>query len=193
MRLIIVRHGETHANAKKIMQGHGHGRLSRKGGEQVRALAEALKPEEIDVIYTSDLRRAVNTAGAIARFHNAKIRHVKALREMRLGRYEGVSWKDFSQDLASSKPRQSFRPEGGESFADLKRRVKPFATGLHARHSNQTVLISTHGFTIRCLLSIYLGMPLDEAISTHQRNAGFVILEVGKNSARIVRDEMTLQ
>jgi len=62
MRLILIRHGETIENKKRIVQGHTHGTLSKNGIKQTRLVAKRLSDLKIDVIFTSDLRRAINTA-----------------------------------------------------------------------------------------------------------------------------------
>ena len=73
-KLIIVRHGETEENAKRITQGHLNSQLSEKGKEQAQKLALRLKDEKIDCCYSSDLDRCMNTAKKIIELHsNSKI------------------------------------------------------------------------------------------------------------------------
>lgn len=192
MRLIIVRHGETEENRKNVIQGQRHGRLSRTGRSQVERLAAMLKDEKIDFILSSDLRRAVHTVSAIARFHEAPVHHVKALREISMGVYEGKEYRLFDSDvMASGLHRARFRPKGGESYEDLRKRLKRFSKGVYKKYGDKTVLLSTHGTTIRCLLSIYLDIPLERAAGIHTRNAGAIILNVGESSVSVIRDEMT--
>ncbi|MEJ2267962.1 MAG: histidine phosphatase family protein [Nanoarchaeota archaeon] len=82
MKLIIVRHGETEENLKKIWQGHLQGKLTKKGIEQAKKLANRLKDEKLDVIFSSDLDRASDTAKEIAKFHSeVPIYLVEDLRE----------------------------------------------------------------------------------------------------------------
>jgi phosphoserine phosphatase len=191
IRLIIVRHGETEGNRRMIMQGQRHGRLSQNGKEQVKKLGVRLKDEKISIIYSSDLRRAVHTTREISKFHSAPVHHVKALREMRLGVYEGKSWKLFSEHIKSKKIRSKFRPRGGESYVDVRRRLKRFTSGLYKKYPNGTVVLSTHGIAIRCLMSIYLGTPIEKATQYHTRNAGILILDVRKSKVRVILDDIT--
>ena len=72
MRIILVRHGETEDNKKRIIQGHLPGKLSDKGIEQARKVANRLKNEKVDYIFSSDLDRAKSTAEEIAKFHQEK-------------------------------------------------------------------------------------------------------------------------
>jgi len=90
MRLIITRHGETEENKAGIMQGHLPGVLSELGKEQARKLAERLKDEKIDLIISSDLARALDTAKTIAKFHpDIDLVLDERLRERFLGEFEG--------------------------------------------------------------------------------------------------------
>jgi broad specificity phosphatase PhoE len=80
MKIIMVRHGETVENTKHIIMGHRHGTLSRKGRAQARAVARKLRNQRIDVIFSSDLGRARETAKQIARYHRVPVVYTKALR-----------------------------------------------------------------------------------------------------------------
>ena len=97
MILIITRHGETIENKQGIMQGHLPGTLSEHGIEQAKKLAERLKEEKIDFIYSSDLARAADTAKEIAKFHpNISINFTKELRERNLGELQGRKASEFA-------------------------------------------------------------------------------------------------
>ena len=65
--LFLVRHGETEFNKKEIIQGHVDSRLTDLGHEQIRQIAEKAKELDIDVLISSDLRRAEETAKVISK------------------------------------------------------------------------------------------------------------------------------
>ena len=69
MKIIITRHGETIENQEGIIQGHLPGTLSSKGLEQAEKLAERLKKEKLDYIFSSDLARSADTTKIISRYH----------------------------------------------------------------------------------------------------------------------------
>jgi broad specificity phosphatase PhoE len=69
MRLILTRHGETEENKLGIVQGHMQGTLSKEGIHQAEKLAERLRKEKIDAIFSSDLKRAVDTSKIILSYH----------------------------------------------------------------------------------------------------------------------------
>ena len=108
MRIILTRHGETEENKAGIIQGHLPGVLSDLGKEQARKLAERLKNENIDLIISSDLARAADTAREVAKFHKGiEIVLNEKLREL--------DFKDF-QD----KPRKNLNiPENRASWDSL--------------------------------------------------------------------------
>lgn len=66
-KVILVRHGQSLGNAKRVLLGHTDLDLSELGYRQAEATAEALKDEKIDVVYSSDLKRAMSTAVPHAR------------------------------------------------------------------------------------------------------------------------------
>jgi len=150
MRLIIVRHGETEDNRKRILQGHLPTELSKKGFEQAEAVATRLSGRDLDVIYTSDLPRARQTAEIISKYHpNTKMVLDKRLRERDFGDYAGkvidsITWPS---DPNTKIPR-------GESLADQRRRLKEIYEEILEKHANDTVLLVTHGGSILLLMSV---------------------------------------
>ena len=69
----IIRHGETNWNKEEIIQGHKNSKLSKKGKQQARNVGKKLRDYEFDVIYSSDLNRALDTASYINKYHNQVI------------------------------------------------------------------------------------------------------------------------
>ena len=102
--VLLLRHGETEANAAGVLQGQSESDLTARGKRQAAALGEALKArvsnENIRVsptIYASDLRRASDTAQAVAdAIGGASVACDPRLRERRLGPFQGISNASFS-------------------------------------------------------------------------------------------------
>lgn len=163
MRVILTRHGETHENVKKISMGQGiDGSLNEEGMAQARKLARRLKEEKIDVVYVSDLTRAVNTAREVLSFHpSAKMITTPLLRERNLGIYEGgpnVRWKEAMRQ--SPLPFHVFQPPGGESYAELHNRVGTFFDSLFENHRNDTLLLVSHTGALTMLLLKLMDKPI---------------------------------
>jgi broad specificity phosphatase PhoE len=147
MKLILIRHGETTDNAAGILMGHRHGKLSPAGIEQAEKLGERFKNEKIDFIYSSDLLRVKDTIGEITKYHpHVLVVCHEILRECSLGIFEGKHKDEIHRAvLESGLSRQQFRPDGGESRIDFKRRVGKFIKYLLAVHTdNETILVGTH-------------------------------------------------
>ena len=173
MKLIVVRHGQTTENAQNIIQGQLPGTLSQKGIEQVKATAEKLKSVQLDAIYCSDLARCVDTAAIIARYHpNQKIVYTKLLRERKGGNLEGqVLNTAYWESLPGTEQSRRY-PGGGESWEDVKTRVKPFLNKLFVDHQKDTVLLVTHGGVIRSIRAYMENIPLSELDNDGNPNAG---------------------
>lgn len=190
MKLIIVRHGETEENVKGIRQGHLPGKLTEKGREQARKLAERFRYEKIDAIFSSDLKRAKDTAKEIARYHNIPVQYTEKLREISGGIYEGKPKEELHEAREKSrKTKLEFRPEEGETFEELKERVKNFLEELKKKYKGKTVLICSHGNYIETLLGILLKRPLEKSLEIKQSNAAVNIVEAkdsGEHEVRVI-------
>lgn len=157
MRLILVRHGETIENQKGICQGQMEGTLSDNGIEQAKRVAEFLKSEKNDVIYSSDLRRAVNTANEVAKhFPNSPFHQDKRIRERYFGLFQGKLFPENRKNLVI--------PPDAESDIALFQRVNEFYNEIIEKHLNHNVLIVSHGVTLRAMLAIIQNQPNIDSI-----------------------------
>ncbi|NDV25935.1 histidine phosphatase family protein [Desulfovibrio sp. JC010] len=160
--IILIRHGEIEG-AKGRAVGQIDLPLSEKGLIQSAQLAESLASFRPSHIYCSPLSRTVQTASFIEKQCGMEAVHVPEIKEISLGNWEGQSFSD----IKSSNPEEftqrgadlaGFRPRGGESFNDLKKRVADFLRELDEEGPLMTV---THAGVIRTVLHIVLGFPLD--------------------------------
>ena len=95
--LLLVRHGETDWNRDRRFQGHADPPLNETGREQANALAEELAGEEIELVYTSDLQRARETAQIVGARLGAGVVPLPALREIDVGEWQGLTWPEIEQ------------------------------------------------------------------------------------------------
>lgn len=185
MKLILVRHGETEENVKKIMQGHTHGKLTQAGIEQAKKVALRLKNEKIDKIYSSDLQRCVDTTKEIIKYHpETKIEYTPELREQKKGIYEGKTVSEMDEDArkAGIHPYE-FKPEGGESWPEMTQRMTKFIHKI--THEHKTALIISHGGAIRSFLIKLLNVPEEKWNEYKHGNTAVTILEINKNNQKI--------
>lgn len=182
MRLILVRHGESEHNAKEIMQGHLHSELTKRGKEQASKTAKALKDEKIGVIFSSDLKRASQTAAIINKYHKLDIKHLKDLRERSFGKFEGKHYSVLLEAVKKSgKAYHEFRPELGESCLDICKKMVCFLNYLLIKHSNQTVLVVTHGGNILELIFYLTKTPREQYEKYKPSNSSITIFAIDKN------------
>jgi len=192
MRLIIVRHGESEWNRIHRYQGQLDAPLSDLGLRQAEALAERLKNEQLDFIYTSRLQRAARTAEAIARYHaGTPLGQSEALLEIHHGEWQGKYAHEILAQYADGlrewreHPTRSQMP-GGESFSNVLKRTLDFKEELIARHADQTVLVSTHDVIVKILVADALGMNMDRINRIWVTNASISVVEYGDDLPYLV-------
>ena len=167
MRLILVRHGETVWNAEHRYQGMTDLPLSARGTLQARALAARLAAEPIDLIYSSDSKRAWQTAEEIATIQGAKVLREPRLREMSFGIWEGLTYPELRERYPKAlaewqREILGTAPPGGESLGELAVRVEAMLDDLRGLDEIETVLLVSHGGPLRVLLCLALGLaPAD--------------------------------
>jgi broad specificity phosphatase PhoE len=178
LRLILVRHGQTDANLYRVLQGQSDGPLNPTGLQQADRLAQCLKDFAIDQILSSPLRRAGETAAAIARYHDLPVKTEVLLREWNCGVLDGLPAEAFQKMLKEYHgPLSLFRPEGGETLAEVRQRAAEFLGQLTASHEGQTVLACSHGDFMRALMSLLQQIDLEQASEIFFANASYTILE----------------
>lgn len=185
MKLLIVRHGQTAANLESVVQTEDS-RLSKTGRKQAQALARHLKDERIDAAYFSDLPRAAETADIILSFHrNAKRTPAKELREKDSGAFAGKPYEAYHRARKTSGVSFfEFRAEGGESIADVQRRVASLYEALRAQHKDETVLLVSHQGTIVTLLLYLLEKPFENYADYRMDNTALTVVEVNEGGDR---------
>ena len=151
--LLLVRHGETFDNANQIMQGQSQGELNEKGIEQARETRDKLRHEPIDVLMSSDLKRAIDTCRIIAEPHGKPVVETPLLRERDWGSFTGR----FIPDLKGLE-----WPDDIETTEQMYGRGKQFLAWIRSHYDGQTLLVVGHGIINRVLLSIVSGKPMNE-------------------------------
>lgn len=156
MRIYLVRHGQTSWNIEGKLQGHADIELNELGQAQADGLREAFRGVEVDRILSSDLRRAVTTAQAIADVTGATIRQRTDLRERSFGQWEGADVREAARLTLEMSLEQGIstsfvRPPGGESFADVWERVGPFVEEL--AETDDRVAVVAHGGSCAAMLA----------------------------------------
>jgi phosphoserine phosphatase len=160
---LLARHGESDWNASHRWQGHADRPLTERGREQARALAERLEHFELDAVYSSDLRRAVDTATAVARAQDLEVVELPELREVDVGSWSGLTRAEAEERFPEgvARWREGFPGwDDGESYEELAERVLGAVLGIAQAHDGERVLIVSHGGPIRALHAAALGLDV---------------------------------
>lgn len=177
-----MRHGQTSWNQEGKYQGHSDISLNERGIKQGNLVAKRLANEKISAIYSSDLLRAQQTAEAIAEYHGLSVITKPEFREINFGIWEGLTYQEIMEDWSEiltamySKPGEIGPPQG-ESFQVVKQRVTRSLQECIAEHQEQTIVLVSHGGTMRVLLCAALGIGLDKMWSMRQDSSAINIIE----------------
>lgn len=199
LRLILVRHGETHWNRERRIQGGlSDTPLSETGKKQAERLARAFAGEKISAVYSSPLQRALDTAQAIVRPHGLEARVVPALREIDVGQLEGMLLTTLGTNLYQLLVRQQegdwVNSPGGESLGDLEKRVWAVVENIAAEHRDNIILVS-HYFVTLTIICRALGMPLTslERLRVSPGSKSILDFERGKPLLTLFNDTCHLE
>ena len=166
--LLLVRHGETDWNRDRRFQGHADPPLNETGREQAHALAAELTSEGIELVYTSDLARAVETAEIVAARLGADVRSMRDLRVIDVGEWQGLTWQEIEErypDGARSWRARGYGWETGETYEELGDRVVAALRRIASDHPEERVLVVGHGGTIRATRAFIEGLSVPESRS----------------------------
>jgi broad specificity phosphatase PhoE len=164
--LLLARHGETDWNSERRWQGHVDRPLNGRGREQARALAAELVGRTIDAVYSSDLLRARETAEIVAAELGLQVRVDPRLREVDVGSWSGLVHTEIeASDPAGFRRWQDGGKgwEQGESYEEMGARVVAAVLELAAAHPGETLLVVTHGGSIRACRATAAGLTYGES------------------------------
>jgi probable phosphoglycerate mutase len=155
MHLYIIRHGQSHVNLKEWDSGNTDEGLTELGRRQAAALAEWLPKhvKQVDAIYSSTMRRALETAEPLSKAYDLALNFEDRLREIGNNRWDHTAWpnddlpRDYAEYWSSERPFSTVTPyiEGGETFIHFRARVGLFIEELVEMHLGEVILAVCHG------------------------------------------------
>jgi alpha-ribazole phosphatase len=180
--IYLLRHGEIAGAAGRRFVGHLDVPLSVRGERQCVRQAERLRTVPLAAVIASDLERARRSAEIIAAPHGLRPQIVPALREMDMGRWDGLTAAEIGERepgafAAWMAHIGEFAFPGGESVPALLARAWPAFEALTRTFAGRSIAIVAHGGTNRALLCQILGLPLGRILGLGQDYGALTVLE----------------
>ena len=178
--MILIRHGETDYTLQKRYCGFSDPPLNNRGREQAKALADRFKTDRIDVVYSSDLERALRTAEKV--FAGKSVRRSANFREVNFGIFEGMKYEEIVEkhprlyDRWLENPAECKIP-GGETLRVLEERVNAGLLSILSKHKGKIVVLVTHCGPIRVVLSGIMGLDPSKFWGIAQGTAAVNIID----------------
>lgn len=191
-RLYLMRHGQVVNHHEFRYNGHFDVDITDAGVLQMERLSGFFSKERLSAVYSSDLQRAVKGAVIIGERLGLKPVKVRALRELHLGRWEGLTrdeaaerypeeaWFSF-KDLATGKLKE------GESLEELKKRVMPAIDGIIGKHAGGAVAVVAHGGVNRVILSDAMRLPLANFFRIEQDYGCLNVIDCFHDGVKVVK------
>ena len=194
--LVLVRHGSTQHSAQRRFSGRNDLPLDESGQRQARALAaRAPALGDVAAVISSPLRRAVQTAEAIASALGLEVEVSDGLAEVDFGEWEGMTMREVHaahpEQMAAWAASPDIAPPGGESFTALTRRVRRARDAVIAAHPGERVVVVTHVSPIKTLVRLALDAPPSSLFRIHLDTASVSAIDYftdGTASLRLLND-----
>ena len=184
-RVLLLRHGETLLNSESRYSGQRDSPLTPRGQAQQGRLRARLAADRIGRVVSSDIARCAALAAAIAADHGLTAEADPAFREAGFGDWEGLTYaeamgRDRAAMVAFNRDTVRVAPPGGETLLALEARARPAFDALVKAHKDRegSLLLVSHGGTLRALLCSLLQIPLDRHWTLNVDSASLSILDV---------------
>ena len=186
---MLIRHGQSTWNRERRVQGQLDPPLSEEGRQQARRLGHRLAGRRFAGFYSSDLKRAFETAEAVAAATGAQPKPDESLREIYLGEWEGLRTEEIAARFPEAWAHWVKEPDwdlvpGGERAADFEARVAAAIDEIFQRHEHGDVLVVTHGGVIQIALQRIVGNQSQGLFPFKIQNASVSVLE--KRNGRVM-------
>ena len=167
MILYVVRHGESESNLQGKYGGHYDTPLTPKGLGQAKQLAEKLNEINFEIMITSSLIRARQTAQIVNEVFNVPLVVSDEFKERNMGVYEGLTQEEITEKYPNLWERKCTRqwndaPTNGETYQQFDERITKALLNLEKEYPEKSVLLVTHGFVSRIINRYYKNLSFDE-------------------------------
>jgi len=180
-KLILARHGETVWNIEKIYRGRADINLNEMGIRQAELLGKYLSNWELEAIYSSPLRRALDTANIIARYQKISVHIAEGIIDLDYGEWQSLPEQEAKRRYPTlhnewhNNPHKVKMP-GGESLEDVRKRAIKVVSDVLARYQGSVVLVS-HRVVNKVLICSLLGLDNSYFWNIKQDVGGITIFD----------------
>lgn len=184
-KIYLIRHGQSQWNILSKVQGQKDASLTDLGKEQARKLGKRLIDENIDIIYSSDLSRALETAKIISSIIDKPIIESKEIREINFGLWEGLTMEEIQNKykeeyLTWMKEPEKFILEGAETLEALKNRVMKFVEKIIIENKDKNIALVSHSASLKVIILNLLGIGNAFYKNISLKNVSLSIIECRK-------------
>ena len=191
LHLLLVRHGETDWNAQRRYQGQTDVPLSDFGKRQAEFVAKSLLDQKIDAVYTSDLKRARETAEIIVDHNGLEVMPEPRLRELKFGILEGLTFDEaearYPEMIAAWLEDFNNTPEGAETIQAFNARIVSLLDDLKEKHDGQVVLFVGHGGSLSEILRVVLELSPKKRWYIEMENASLSEVSIAEDYVSLMR------
>jgi broad specificity phosphatase PhoE len=198
--VILVRHGETAWNRREVFRGRADVELNERGRAQAQAVAASMRERAVAAVYSSPLRRAVETAEAIAEPHNVTVQTEDGFIDFDYGCWQGLQHDEVRRRYPILYQEWLERPhtvrmDGGESLRMVRRRAMNALMQATERHADETVVVVSHRVVNKVILCAVLGLGNSHFWRIRQDTCALNVLEWSQDQwvVRLLNDTCHLK
>ena len=182
-KIYLLRHGQSEWNLLGKVQGQSDIELNEKGIEQAHKAAQVFLDKEIDAIYSSDLKRAYQTAEVIGDKLSLEVNTLCGIREMNFGTWEGLPIETIERDHLDHYKTWRTAPHeitfvDGENLAKVQERALAAVNKIISETSHKNILLVSHGTAIKSLILGLLDIDISKYNKMAMGNTGISIIEI---------------
>jgi broad specificity phosphatase PhoE len=183
--LYLVRHGQTAWNREEVFRGRADIPLNEIGRKEALLTGQYLERVKVDLLYSSPLSRAVETAEAIARYQGKEVQISQGLIDIDFGRWQGVSHEEVKERYGDLYRQWNDTPHlvgfpRGESLEDVRERALRVIDEIVRDHADETLLMVSHRVVNKTVLCGLLGLDNSHFWQIGQDTGCINILEFGE-------------
>jgi len=200
IRIILVRHGQTEWNKFERFRGRVDIDLDETGWKQAEATADKLAQWEMKAIYSSPLKRTMNTAQPLATRLGLTVQPLEGIIDMDFGEWQGIGIGEVREKYGELFNLWLYHPEkleipGAETLEDVRKRAVATIDDVMAKNEDQTIALVSHRVVCKVLLCHLLGLDNSHFWQIVQDTTAINLFEIwdGRPSVMLINDTCHLR